>query len=374
MNEQVITNQNWLIFFPMYGIDITDAEHDLDKPMFGDCTIVSSKHVPELKAVVPMMLPNDFRTPAGGAVAVEKVFPALLAVRRKGSISVDDYPSNSPLIEDARSRAYKLSALLSIVLLAENNYPNTCALAEQVHSANNLGATLDSEKRMVVPGGSPTWGFTTKYPAPGSKLSLSREELSSKLFTGKFVALSEIVAGRRANLDVTHVKTIVRSSLAIADAIQAITPSTQLLSAVTALEILLAGNDETFASVQRRLGALLGTTAIERYNAEGILKARHGYVHEGDKLEVSLIPLRAIGLGISALARYAEAAQAFPHKQAVMDYLDFIDKADRARYAWTKEEQEAFDRFLRHKREAHYYTWQVRTLSLDYPLYKTRQQ
>jgi hypothetical protein len=49
MSEQKVEKRNWLFFFPMYGIDITDVEHDLDSPMFGDWTIVSSEHLPDIK-------------------------------------------------------------------------------------------------------------------------------------------------------------------------------------------------------------------------------------------------------------------------------------------------------------------------------------
>jgi hypothetical protein len=293
-------------------------------------------------------------------MAPMSIYPSALVIRRKGVLPENGVLSNEGIVRDARDKAYKLSALLSIVLLAESAYPpKTCTLAEQVPIASSslAASVLSPDKGIAIIRGRHSWGLLNQDTS--EPIELSREKLQAILFHSRFVALSEVLARQGTTLDNSHVTTILRAALSLADAINAATVSTQLLGAVTALEILLADTYDKYASIERRLKSLLGLADSKKYDAKSIFDARHDYVHAGDRLEMSSVPMRAIGLAISALARYAEAAKEFPHKQAVMDYLDFIDKADRVSYVWRKEEQDAFNKLLRHKREAYDYPWQA---------------
>ena len=52
--------RQWWIFYPIKGLDIVDEKHDLLEPMFGDCTLVSRKHV---RKIVPLLRLNERMAP-----------------------------------------------------------------------------------------------------------------------------------------------------------------------------------------------------------------------------------------------------------------------------------------------------------------------
>ncbi len=93
-------------------------------------------------------------------------------------------------------------------------------------------------------------------------------------------------------------------------------PAGQLLGVVTAIEILVADQIETYDQMRQRIGAFLGPTAFAQYAVEAVLRARHRYVHQGDPEPAQAVVPPAIGLALAALLRYAAAAPAFPDKGA----------------------------------------------------------
>ena len=48
MSDKASDRIPWWIFYPLKGFDIADEEHDLSNPMFGDTTIVSKRHMPQI--------------------------------------------------------------------------------------------------------------------------------------------------------------------------------------------------------------------------------------------------------------------------------------------------------------------------------------
>ena len=36
---------NWWTFYPLCGIEITNAHHDLRKPLFDDVTLIAKQHI-----------------------------------------------------------------------------------------------------------------------------------------------------------------------------------------------------------------------------------------------------------------------------------------------------------------------------------------
>jgi hypothetical protein len=49
--------QTWWSLFPFRGIDISNKHHDLHHPLFGDATLVSVRHLPQI--IATLKLDND---------------------------------------------------------------------------------------------------------------------------------------------------------------------------------------------------------------------------------------------------------------------------------------------------------------------------
>lgn len=106
--------------------------------------------------------------------------------------------------------------------------------------------------------------------------------------------------------------------------------ATQLLGAVTAIEILLSESGDSYDDIIRRLSALLGKQALDSLAVQEIFQARHLYVHKGEEPEMfSSISSKSIGLALNTIFRYSDLALQFSTKQYIIDYLGLIDKAYR---------------------------------------------
>ncbi len=100
--------------------------------------------------------------------------------------------------------------------------------------------------------------------------------------------------------------------------------------------------------MRRRISAFLGPEALDQYAVEGVLRARHRYVHQGDPEPARAVVPQAIGLGLAALLRYAAAAPAFPDKSTLLDYLDWTASGARLTRTWTAAERRALGRLQKH--------------------------
>ncbi len=139
-----------------------------------------------------------------------------------------------------------------------------------------------------------------------------------------------------------------QSAVRLTEALYVRPPAAQLLGAVTAIEILVSDQIETYDQMRRRIAALLGREALDQYAVEGVLRARHRYVHQGDPGPARAMVPPAMGLALACLVRYAAAAPAFPDKGALLDYLDWAASGDRLARVWTPAEQRTLARGPKH--------------------------
>jgi hypothetical protein len=115
----------------------------------------------------------------------------------------------------------------------------------------------------------------------------------------------------------------------ISECLHTARPSSQLLGAVTAIEILLQDQAEGYKVLERRLLALLGDTAKQTFSIEEILRARHEYVHKGIDCDNFHVAAKAISLSICALLVFASVATKLSSKVAILRYLDMIFLAEQ---------------------------------------------
>jgi len=366
MAEETEQTKTWWVFFPVKGLDVLNKRHDLDKPLFGDATLVSKKHI---RQIVHLLEANkrmggdhdherDIIYMMEHATLTED-FQSLIAVQRSGTISEED--RNPQIVRDSAARAYQIVALLALVFLARSHSGQACGLVEQLHRQTQSLAMLDLQGggfRFRIGGGH--WSYTILDPK--KTIQMSRGDLKKVLYQKRFTGLTQAVLSQRPSLPKSLRKAIAQSTIRLSDAVHSITPSAQLLGAVTSIEILLTGQVDSYETTKRRLAALLGTEAIIQYDAESVLRARHLYVHRGEEPEGYAIPLTAIGLALSCLLRYAEAAPGFSSKTALIEYLDFVYRADSLSCDWSEMERRAFQQLLKHERKSHEFPFLVKQL------------
>lgn len=357
MSEIKDQPREWWIFYPIKGLDIADEKHDLLEPMFGDSTLVSRKHV---RQIVPLLHLNERMAPGHDHehditymlenATLSDEFQSYVAVRRTGIPSVKSPWYPSPILQSAKSRAYEISALLSLVLLTRSKSGVTFGLVEQIHSQIRSLVMLEFQdggfKFQIGSGRSRTQRRSKDI------ISLSRQQIQEILREDPFACLSNTLLPQSPTLPKSLYRAILQSAIRLSDSIHTVTESSRLLGAVTSIEILTAEQGDSYETLYRRLIALLGTDAIEAFEAEKVFQARHSYVHRGDELEDTQISLSAIGLALSCLFRYAEAASSFVTKSHFLDYLDLVCAADKASGYSDKKKPEVISDwiFLKHHR------------------------
>jgi len=331
---------NWWTFYPLCGIEITDARHDLRRPLFGDVTLIAKRHLS--KVIGSLQLdedqPYDAKYLKRMAEDVERMAErdsaqAFLAVRRRGVAFEDNDGEDTPLVHESRERAYEVAALLAVVTLANSRYQQGCGLGEQIHRRPEDLAMFDVEQ-----GG--FWMRTSgrhalSWFSATTDEKMSRAMLKRMLFRRPFRSLSEIMLTKRSTLPSSLRKSIKQAALRLADAIHSTTETAQLLGAVIVLELLFNANDgEKYDVIQQRLSAFLGEEDASQFEIEKIFKARHRYMHEGQEVTGERVPYHVVVLALLCLLRYAEAVSGFKDKRDFAEYLDFIYRAERRAAHW----------------------------------------
>jgi len=340
----------WWVLYPLEGMSISDREHDLDRPMFGDATIISGRHISHIVSGMKMRkAAKRFVTKLLQKPTFEQKFPSHLAIRRSGVVQPP--ASNSKVVRDSIERAYELGALLGLVLLAKYRSSIKFGFVQQSYSSNQPAVLVDHKSGRYYYGSSPD--RLTTLPRSSKPITISRRELNQVLGGERFVGLAQSLLPQKSRLARAVRNPIAQASIRLWDAVQSVTASAQLLGAVTSMEILLSNQEGNYETTKRRLGALIGETTFGRFDADKVFDLRHWYVHQGKPVENQRTALKAIGLALSCLLRYAEAALIFPSKSAVLQYLDFVHKADYLVRGWKAPEREAFQTLMKHVRKGH---------------------
>jgi hypothetical protein len=186
---------------------------------------------------------------------------------------------------------------------------------------------------------------------------LSRNDLKQTILKEPFKALTSVLLPQKPSLPRSLHKAVEQSSIRLSDALHLASPSARLLGAVTSIEILISNHGDSYDLYLRRLAALLGDEAIEKYDAKSVLRARHLYVHKGEEIEGYSLPMNAIGLALSCLLRYSEIAQFSHNKTNLLEYLDFVNSGRKLADNWSNAERTKFNEFIKHKQESHKFSF-----------------
>jgi len=346
--------RTWWNLFPFRGIDITDRRHDLRRPLFGDVTLLSVRHLPHVIAAMKLDkepgYDSDDIARHFKAVAERERAKTFLAVRRKGIVDDFEGSDEDPLIVyKAKERAYEVAGLLAVVFLTQSKYRTTCGLAEQIHTRPENLSLLDVEDGgywVRTTGEYSISPFSTEMDEP-----LSRVRIKKLLFGAPFKVLAEIVLSKKSTLQKSLQRAVKQAILRLADAIHTPSPSAQLLGAVTTLEILFTINEgEKYEITRQRIIALLGLEAADHYDMKPIFHARHLYVHQGQEVADEAVPYRAVILALSCLLYYAKSVVTFSDKPDFIRYLDFVYKAEQLYPHWDDTRRKNFTRLLKHDR------------------------
>lgn len=258
-----------------------------------------------------------------------------------------------PLVKDSYARAQRIGALLGLILLAENSHGQTCCLVEQLHRRELRLGMIDFEGGgFIYQSGSGGWSNTICDPRRNH--NLSRDDLKKIIFKEPFEALTAILYPQKPSVPRSLRKAVEQSAIRLADALHFASASARLLEAVTSIEILISNHGDSYDSNLQRLSALLGEDAIIQYNAKSVLRARHLYVHKGEEIEDYDLPIKAIGLALSCLLRYAELTRFFKDKDSLVEYLDFLNHGQKLWENWNRDERMAFSELVKHNQKSHY--------------------
>jgi hypothetical protein len=345
----------WWMLFPITGLEVADDSTGFDSPCFGDATVFSKAVMPQ--AVAQLRL-NERSTPGHdhekdvvwllNNAAFRQEFHSFLAIRRSGTRG-GDLPSardERPWIDDSALRAYELSALLTLVMLSESADSRTCGLSEQLRRSSGTVTALDLEEGGFVyqTRGVRSYGIVDEK----ARAILSRAENVGMLARSEYVSLADGIVPQVNVLPKSLRHAVRQAAVRLADAVHSNTLATQLLGAVTALEILVAADSsDSYEMARARIAALLGAPYAEKLHVSAVLSARHRYVHRGEEPTDLRLARNAIAIALLALLRYGKAASQFAGRNALIQYLDFVVKAATVRVQFSREEAVALEAVMK---------------------------
>lgn len=342
----------WWLFFPFKGLEVTNKTPDLHAPLFGDFSIINKEHmnkiVPQLKLNQRMVPGHDHESDILFIVkraTFGEDFHSFISVRRTGKI--EPRKNLESLMSAAEKRAHEVSALLGLCFLCDNKRTETCGLVEFLHRRNKSTAMFDLKygEFAFTTGG----GFSHMILDSRRNIRKSRTDIKKTLAQKRFQGLSSIILGSSSTVGKSIHHTVTQSLLTLSEALHAASPATQLLGAVTSIEILLSDIGNPYEIIHRRLASLAGDITVDNYDAEDVFKARHRFVHKGEKLDDEILSIKAIALGLSCLLNFANAAQSFNSKVELVQYLDFIFVSKKMQPNWNNKQLKQFASFAIHK-------------------------
>lgn len=354
MTEPVATT--WWVFFPLVGLEITDGDSGLDSPMFGDATVLSKAHI---RQIVSRLNLNERVSPGHDhdrdiVVCMENMtlrdnFHSFIAVKRQGSAKVrvpDDAPMRfrNEIIERAKPRASRIASLLAIALIAEDKKWRTCGLASQVGHQRESVAMLAFETKEWSMQGSGS-GSCTRL---GDPLRLLRSELSTRIEHGPANRIAAILGPQCSPVARSLTRAVGEAAIRLADALHASSEAAQLLGAVTAIEILITHQGDSYETTKKRIRQLVGESACEQFEAERVLEERHRYVHRGIEPSHVFLPRKATALALACLIQFAELTTHFDSKNAIVTYLDFLHTGSKMVSHSREADQADFNRLVKH--------------------------
>jgi hypothetical protein len=349
---------NWWVFFPILGIEITDEQHDLDQPIFGDATLVSKSHIAQ---IVPLLKLNEQGTSSHDNekfimdlliehATLRKKFRSYIAVKRKGLASLHGEKrvgdgNSIVIVEKAAHRAAQIVALLALSLISNSSEWETCGLVSQAEDEIDSIAMIALEARRFAFQTSAKQSFT-RIAEP---LRITREKLRNYIADSAFADVAAILKPQKSLFGKSLSRAVIESSIRLTEALHSHSSAGKLLGAVTSMEILISHQGDSYEATMRRIRELVGEPGWEQFEGERVINERHRYVHQGLEPSHGLMPAKATALGLACLIQFAKLVKIFPHKTAILKYLDFLNMAKLMMETWSETERSSFNIFIKHE-------------------------
>lgn len=308
----------WLVFIPLSGLVLTGEQNLQGSFLFGDVTVISCETF--LKA---------FASDEDRSSSHDYHGESYLVIRRRGVVNTrwfDEDRINNEFMAGVRSRAKQIASLLTLAFLATSDEGVLVGLSDQLLiTRSHFGIhEVKPEGRRLVVGESGPLNETFDKHDPETP-TLSWEDLEEALRLPLIAPLTHVFESSQT-LDKSLRDSLVQSSVRLATAIHATSYTEQLLGAVTTIEILLSGDEQTtFKMKETRLATLIGLENAKKYEFKQVLRARHSYVHSGEDITDRRLPLRAICAAIQTLLVYAQLAHKLKTKNALLHLLDIAN-------------------------------------------------
>lgn len=328
--EEIVRNSShvshdWWVFFPLFGLDVRSTIAALNRPLFGDATIVSYRSLRTLIRTAPSVM-IDGKSSNKLVLeflelerALEGEYHAAIGVRRRMRLE-RSVPGSAP--PETVDRARRLAAALTLALAPHDQNGALVGLVERVPARAGGSRVLFTDHLGVFPLDSRKSRSSQQLPL----LTMSRGDVRRALRAADVAPFARVLTSVRPSLPGSLNTAVVEAALRLADGILADEPAVQLLAAVTCMEILLCERSD-YDALRRRALVLVCEHASEVPLKE-VLDARHHYVHGGRTDGAERVQPAAFALALRALARYAALAPSFKCRSDLLRFLD-IEQARR---------------------------------------------
>mgnify|MGYP000856156079 CR=1 FL=1 len=309
-----------IFYFGFYGLELTDEASDIW--LFGDAGIVPKSSAPQ-EGVASALIRTYHLHPAilekWGNKFTEAIndfsnVPVNSYIVVKNRTTSDD--SNPVSGENkARIRAKEISSLLGCVLYFSPEGPFAAGLEGEILHWYTKSFEVGEDKSICHLG-------QAGPPEPlqdRTAYALSNNELRKKLYSQEFDQLTRIFDGRE-KISSSNLAKVVRASCnRVAEAIRSTSYTGELLSAYTAVDMLLdtASKDH----YERRLSMLIGEDEALAYRASEVAKARNAIMHRGEGTD-NIRALQAIALALDAVINAAAMAKEIGNSSELQTLLD----------------------------------------------------
>jgi len=335
----------WLLF-PFKGLDIIDIEHGLDRPLFGDSSLISKTSYQEI-------LNKDSDALTGGSAPIDLInclynptfgeeFHSFITVCRNQA-------SNDEInfIESARKRAYEIASILSVSFLSIDKLSRVCGLVEQSSRkiSNTIFVNLDEYKFSAHLKFDDSFSINSSESA----FKISRQDITEFLNQSSLNGLSKVLLLQNDVLNKSLHHAITKACICLINSFNLPDITSHILGAITSIEILLTEQPDRYSILQKRLESLIGKESIERYEMEKVFKARNSYIHRGEDIDDYEISLKALALAMSSILTFSNAAYRFESKSSFIAYLDFLVASKKVSDQWSSDQNNSFNQLIRHR-------------------------
>lgn len=312
------------MFYPLAGLTIETPPNELQTPLFGDATILSTDDARAFLHAMPFFrrLPDDEeRLTAtrllGSASTIPHVgvAPAMIIARGHG----DTYQK---VDASARERIETVAAAIAVIMFVRSDCWNAPSLPDHVWSPGQRTNVIFDEHAGEH---GITFGRNTRvHPIeiPHPPLAFTRGSLLQVLTTPPYATFADALLFRSKAIDKEQRHHLQLAGRTFNASINTNSPEAQLIGMVTTLEILLANHDYSFDTLKRRLRALVGREPYEFLGADRLFDNRNKCVHTGAIVDWTDVRYPLI-LTSGALLAYARAAATFKNRKQLIRWLDY---------------------------------------------------